>query len=107
LVLDQERIDARRDAIFCCLRKKDSWEPNECSKKSFLENTFRRYSNVLDKIPFKMSILMLTGALFAASCCGLCQIKTNLNIADYLPPGSRLEKISNAQLKYFPEDKIR
>ena len=107
LVLDQERMEASRDAIFCCFKKNDSWEPNECSKKSLFENTFRSYSNVLDKIPFKMSILMLTGALFAASCCGLCQIKTNLNIADYLPPGSRLEKISNAQLKYFPEDKIR
>ena len=107
LVLDQERIDARRYAIFCCFRKNDSWRPKECSKKSFLEKVFRIYADVLDKISFKMSILLLTGALFGASCCGVCHLKTNFNIADWFPSGSRLADVTRAESKYFPQDKIR
>ena len=48
LVIDQRRIDDRRDAIFCCWKKDENWTANKCSQKSYMDICFRLYSNIIE-----------------------------------------------------------
>lgn len=41
LAIDQARIDAHRDGMFCCKSYGPDWEPSACSQRSFLQDGFR------------------------------------------------------------------
>ena len=51
LVIDQYRIENRRDGIICCWQKGEFWRPNNCSQRSFVTTGFTIYAKMLVKIP--------------------------------------------------------
>ena len=106
LVIDQCRIDAKRDGIFCCQKKNGSWSPNECSQKSFLDISFKKYANALDFTFFKISIFVITIGLFATSCYGVSLLKSNFDFVNWFPKDSYLAKYFRAKAKHFPNDGI-
>ena len=104
LVIDQRRIDAKRDGIFCCIKKKVAWSPNECSKNSFLDLSFRKYAKALDYLVFKISIFVITIGLFATSCYGVSLLKSNFDFVNWFPQESYLAKYFRAKARHFPDD---
>lgn len=106
LVIDQQRIDAKRDGMLCCLKKKDDWSPNDCSQKSFLDMSFRKYANALDNKIFKAVILVITLGLFAISCYGVSLLKSNFDFVNWFPKESYLAKYFRAKARHFPDDGI-
>ena len=102
LVIDQKRIDAKRDGCFCCFKKDDNWTPNECSQKSYMDVVFRAYSGILDEISFKITALVLTAALAAVSAYGVSQIETNFDFVDWFPSDTSVVKYLKATKEHFP-----
>jgi len=107
LVIDQHRIDDRRDAILCCWKKTSSWSPNKCSQKSFLDLGFTKYAEVVDKVFFKVVVLILTAGLFGSSCYGVSQLESKFDFVDWFPQGSYLAEYLRAGRKHFPDNGIQ
>ena len=107
LILDQKRIEEKRDAIICCLKKNDGWIPNECSKKSFQEFIFHKYSTYLDKRSFKITALIVTAVMFVTSCIGVAMLESNFDVVRWLPREIEyVHEYFDSESKYFPNDDI-
>ena len=85
LILDEQRIEARRDAFFCCWKKTDSWIPNKFSQKSFQEFVFQKYSTVLSEAYFKMVGMFVTVILLIISCLGAIIYPFEFEVGEYSP----------------------
>ena len=106
LVIDQRRIDDRRDAIFCCWKKDENWTANKCSQKSYMDICFRLYSNIIELIPFKIFVLILSAGLFGISCYGVTQLKSTFDLIDWFPPGSSVVDYFREKDIHFPSGGI-
>ena len=106
LVIDQKRIDAKRDGCFCCLKRDADWTPNECSKKSYMDMAFKAYSGILHKLPFKIGALALTAVLAGVSAYGVSQLETNFDFVDWFPSDTSVVKYLKAQKEHFPSGGI-
>lgn len=102
LVIDQRRIDAKRDGIFCCWKKDESWTPNNCSQKSLMDLVFRRYSEILDQLPFKVAILVVSAAVLGVGCFGVSQLETNFDFVDWFPSDAPVVGYFSEKEKHFP-----
>ena len=107
LVIDQRRIDARRDGFICCWKKHESWTPNKCSQLSIMDWGFRKYADVLIKIPVKIAILLVTAALLGVSIYGVTQLETNFDFVDWFPQDSYLTNYFLESKKHFPSGGIQ
>ena len=105
LVIDQRRIDARRDAIFCCFKKEETWIPNECSQKSWMDVVFKMYANAIVKLPIKILILLISAAFLGTSCYGVTQLSSNFNPIDWFPPGT-VKSYFQEKTRHFPSGGI-
>ena len=106
LVIDQRRIDARRDGFICCWKKHEAWTPNKCSQLSLMDAGFSHYADMLVKIPVKIVILLITIALLGTSIYGVSQLEVNFDFVDWFPPDSYLTKYFRENEKYFPDGGI-
>ena len=106
LVIDQKRIDAKRDGCLCCIKKSDDWKPNECSQKSYMDLIFKAYSGILDETSFKITGLILTAVLAAISAYGVSQLETNFDFVDWFPSDTSVVKYLRAQKEHFPSGGI-
>ena len=106
LVIDQRRIDAKRDAIFCCLKKDADWSPSNCSQTSLLDLSFKKYAYFLDKLVFKLSILAITVGLFVTACYGVRLLKSNFDFVNWFPKESYLAKYFRAKESHFSDDGV-
>ena len=85
LILDQKRIEDKRDALICCLKKNDGWIPNECSQRGFQELIFQKYSTYSNNRPFKILALIVTACMFVTSCIGVAMLESNFDVVRWLP----------------------
>ena len=109
LILDQKRIDQKRDAIFCCKKKTDEWKPNEFSQKKFQGLFFKKYSTYLDSDSFKLVVIIVTTCLFIASCFGVAMMESKFDILKWVPDEERTKYVReylDAESNYFPENTI-
>lgn len=106
LVIDQKRIDARRDGCFCCFKRDNDWTPNECSQKSYMDRAFKAYSGILHVFPFKVGALALTAVLAGVSAYGVSQLETNFDFVDWFPSDTSVVKYLKAQKEHFPSGGI-
>ena len=102
LVIDQRRIDARRDGCICCWKKGESWTPNKCSQKSIMDLLFKKYADMLIRTPIKIGIIIVTGILFGLSIYGVSQLETKFDFKDWFPEDSYLTKYFRESEKHFP-----
>ena len=106
LVIDQRRIDAKRDAVFCCWKHGEDWEPNNCSQKSYMDLVFKNYAGTLHRFPLKIVILVLTAALFGVSCYGVSQLEAKFDFVDWFPEDSSVLSYMHAKEEHFPSGGI-
>ena len=109
LILDQKRIDDKRDAIFCCKKKTDEWTPNESSQTKFQGIFLQKYSTYLDKGLFKFVVIIVTTGLFIASCFGVKMMESKFDILKWLPDEEETKYVReyfDAESEYFPENTI-
>ena len=106
LVIDQRRIDAKRDAVFCCWKHGEDWKPNNCSQKSYMDLFFKNYAGTLHRVPLKIVILVLTAALFGVSCYGVSQLEANFDFTDWFPEDSPVVSYLHAKKEHFPSGGI-
>lgn len=102
LVIDQRRIDAKRDGIFCCWKKDDDWTPNICSQKSIIEMIFKIYAEAIEKSAFKAMVLLISCGLFGVSCYGVSQLKAEFDVVNWFPPDTSVVSYMKAQKEHFP-----
>ena len=107
LVIDQRRIDARRDGCICCWKKSDSWNPNECSQKSLMDSVFKKCADFLVMFPVKITILIITFVLLGASIYGVSEIQSNFDFVDWFPEDSYVTEYFMQVRKYFPSGGIQ
>ena len=107
LVIDQRRIDARRDGCICCWKKPESWTPNECSQKSFMEMAFTKYADVLLKIPVKIVIVLVTATILGVGTYGVTQLDSNFDFIDFFPKHSYVVEYFKENEKHFPAGGIQ
>ena len=101
LVIDQRRIDARRDGLFCCWKKGEDWTPNECSQKSYMDLIFTKYAGVIHQVPLKIAILVISAVILAVSCYGVSQLESNFDFVDWFPQDSAVVEYFKASEKHF------
>ena len=106
LVIDQRRIDVRRDGCICCWKKSESWTPNECSQKSVMDLVFTSYAKALIKVPTKVIIFVITLGFLGASVYGVANIQSQFDFLDWFPQDSYLIKYFKEQRMYFPSGGI-
>ena len=106
LVIDQKRIDAKRDGCLCCMKKSADWTPNDFSQKSYMDLAFKAYAGIIHEIPFKIAALVLTAVLAAVSAYGVSQLETNFDFVDWFPPDTSVVKYLKAQKEHFPSGGI-
>ena len=106
LVIDQRRIDAKRDAVICCWKHGEDWEPNSCSQKSYMDLVFKNYAGTLHILPLKVAVLVLTASLFGVSCYGVSQLETNFDFVDWFPEDSSVVSYFRAKEEHFPSGGI-
>ena len=99
--LDQRRVEDVRDGIICCWKKKD-WEPSQCSQFDILGYMFTKLVIVLDSIPGKVVVILLTGLLFGLGLYGTITLETDFDYADWLEDGTYLKTYLAENTKHFP-----
>ena len=102
LVIDQRRIDARRDGVFCCMKKDANWTPNICSQKSIMDTIFKFYSEAIDSLAFKIIILLISCGFFGVSCYGVSQLKAEFDVVNWFPPDTSVVSYMKAKKEHFP-----
>ena len=107
LVIDQRRIDAKRDGIFCCFKKDKYWIPNKCSQTSLIGVIFKVYADVVVKTPFKFGVITLSIVLTLTSCYGVSQLESKFDLIDWFPPDSVVVKYLREKEKLFPAGGIK
>ena len=107
LVIDQRRIDARRDGILCCTKKEEDWVPNECSQNSFMDMIFRMYANAIVTNPVKVVVLLMSAAIFGVACYGVSQLESNFDVSDWFPPGSSVVTYLQEKERHFSSGGVR
>ena len=56
LTLDQERIEAKKNALVpCCYQHNEDWKPMECSRQERGQNFIKKAVNLLDYKVFKVT----------------------------------------------------
>ena len=101
LVLDQRRIDARRDGIFC-YKKDANWTPNICSQKSFMDMVFRTYAEAIDSNAFKTFILLILCGFLGVACYGVSQLESNFDVVNWFHPDTSVAGYLRAKKEHFP-----
>ena len=106
LVIDQRRIDDKRDGIFCCVKKDVDWTPNVCSQKSVMDMVFKTYAKAIDYSAFKALILLISCGLFGAACYGVSQLKAEFDVVNWFPPGTSVVDYLKTTKEHFPSSGI-
>ena len=103
MVIDQKRIDERRDGCLCCYKHGDSWSPNNATnieQPNFLFTKFVKFSTYrLTKI----FVIMLTLGYFCVACYGISRLEQRNGSAErmLIPDDSYLAKWFDDRMKYF------
>ena len=107
LVIDQRRIDSKRDGLCCCLKKDTYWVPNKCSQTSFTGALFKMYAGVIRLTTFKFGVITLSIGLTITSFYGASQLETIFDLIDWFPPDSVVVKYLREKEKLFPAGGIK
>ena len=103
MVIDQKRIEARRNSVFPCFIHRLTVRPNENSEgrkhdkgqihfKNIPERIMGAYSNLLEYKLYRIFILAITLAILVMGVCGAIQIKNKSDEVKHLPTDSYLRK---------------
>ncbi|XP_067935970.1 patched domain-containing protein 3-like [Watersipora subatra] len=103
LTIDQRRQDATRDA--CCIWiKYYNFVPNSCSQREFLPWILRRFiAPALTTLPIKVLVLSLVLCLLGLSGYGAYRLKTDSDMAWFLPTDSYLLRFLDTYESSFDE----
>ena len=102
LVIDQRRIDSKRDGLCCCLKKDKYWVPNKYSQTSFMGAVFKMYADVISLTAFKFGVITLSIGLTLTSFYGVSQLESRFDLIDWFPPDSVVVKYLREKEKLFP-----
>ena len=101
-VLDQRRLEARRDALCCCIKKGDGWKPNSCSQRSYMSTVFRGYATFLLHPGTKLVVLVVTAGMASLSVWGTLQLDVDFDETIFVPKNSYLRTFYDNRDEYFP-----
>lgn len=101
MVLDQKRIDERRDGCFCCWRHGDTWTPNKWTKKNFLDIFLKKLAKFSTHRAIKVTISIITLGLFGLACYGISKLEQRFEERWLIPDDSYLAKWFDDREEFF------
>ncbi|XP_012277603.1 patched domain-containing protein 3 [Orussus abietinus] len=102
LVLDERRLDSRKDGCFC--KRKPEWTPNECSQRNTQQIIFRKFvAPFVIKTPVKVSMLVLSTCILGFNILGLLKLEQNFDPLWYLNKDSYPIEFNDKLMEYFPQ----
>ena len=102
MVLDQRRIDERRDGCFVCFTHSENWSPNELSKRNLVNCFFEKLAAVMSQnIFFKVTVSLTAIAVFGFSCYGITQLEQRFEERWLIPDDSYLAGWFDDREQYF------
>eukprot|EP00092_Neocalanus_flemingeri_P016672 GFUD01018035.1.p1 GENE.GFUD01018035.1~~GFUD01018035.1.p1 ORF type:complete len:937 (+),score=124.95 GFUD01018035.1:339-3149(+) len=101
MVLDQKRIDERRDGCFCCWRHGESWTPNKWTKTNFLDIFLAKLAKFSTHRMMKVTISILTLGLFGLACYGISKLEQRFEERWLIPDDSYLAKWFDDRQEFF------
>ena len=101
--IDQRRVEDVRDGIICCWKKKD-WEPSQCSRLDVLAFLFTKLVAILDTIPGKIIVFLLTALLFGLGLFGTLTLETDFDYSEWVEEGTYLRNYFDENAKHFPSN---
>lgn len=108
LVLDEQRILNRRLAILPCLVISQFGDKSKIQpKERVLNKALRLYSNLMDSLIFKVSVMILTVSFLALGIWGSLSIVSRFDPKSMLPRDSYLSKFSHTLEEFYPDFSFR
>lgn len=101
MVLDQKRIDERRDGCFCCWRHGESWTPNKWTKKNYLDIFLKKLAEISTHRACKVAITIITFSLFGLACYGISKLEQRFEERWLIPDDSYLAKWFDDRQEFF------
>ena len=101
MVIDQRRIDERRDGCLCCYRHGDSWSPNKFTKTNWLEKFLTKLAKFSTHRAVKVTVTILTFGFFGLACYGISKLEQRFEERWLIPDDSYLAKWFDNRMEYF------
>ena len=101
MVIDQRRIDERRDGCLCCYRHGDSWTPNKFTKTNWLDIFLTKLAKFSTHRAIKVTVSILTIGFFCLGCYGISKLEQRFEERWLIPDDSYLAKWFDDRVEYF------
>merc|ERR1719167_847967 len=102
MVLDQRRIDERRDGCLVCVTHGMDWTPNKLSSMNLLNAFFAKLAAVMSQnMVSKLLVTCTAICLFGLSCYGISKLEQRFEERWLIPDDSYLAKWFDDRQKYF------
>ena len=101
MVIDQRRIDERRDGCLCCYRHGDSWTPNKFTKTNWLDIFLTKLAKFSTHRAIKVTVSILTIGFFCLGCYGNSKLEQRFEERWLIPDDSYLAKWFDDRVEYF------
>ncbi|XP_063844985.1 patched domain-containing protein 3-like [Scylla paramamosain] len=102
LVMDERRLQQHRNGLVWCVTHRD-WSPNACSQWDLMPSAFRQWCRLLLSTPFRVLVLLFTGALLACSVWAATNLQREFDPTWFIPTSSYLHNTFRATTRHFPE----
>ena len=103
LSVDTMRITSKRDGcIPCCLQYSSDWEPFQCIKYNISEMIMKTFSSLLSSNLYRISVVLITAAVFSIGLYGAITIKQEFDEVKMLPADSYLREWFDTQKSLYP-----
>ena len=101
MVMDQRRIDERRDGCLCCYRHGDTWTPNKFTKTNWLDIFLTKLAKFSTHRAVKVTVTILTFGFFGLACYGISKLEQRFEERWLIPDDSYLAKWFDNRLEFF------
>ena len=101
MVIDQRRIDERRDGCLCCYRHGDTWSPNRFTKTNWLDIFLTKLAKFSTHRAIKVIVSILTIGFFCLGCYGISKLEQRFEERWLIPDDSYLAKWFDDRTEYF------
>ena len=101
MVLDQRRIDERRDGFLCCLKHGEDWQPNKIFQKNWLDIFLSKLAKLSTHRAAKVFISLITLSLFSLACYGIAKLEQRFEERWLIPDDSYLARWFDDRKEYF------
>lgn len=101
MVIDQRRIDERRDGCLCCYKHGDTWTPNKFTRTNWLDIFLTKLAKFSTHRAIKVTVSILTVCFFSLGCYGISKLEQRFEERWLIPDDSYLAKWFDDRMEFF------